>query len=199
MYWIKMKILNLFSLKLCLLMMPQCLIHVPAWLNGSTSPDGQDSKWTTCFSVCHFIGIIHTELCRWPLLRQASVVTVSVLWGQLCLYSSDFDVPRSLICCAMKSKNITIDNSLRQKVNVISRKGLADKQSYQGIISQILFGVSIKFLFDSLESAVLKVFQKLLNTNTIFLLHFGVYFALLWKPDFLNEPELLIKRTWEGN
>lgn len=98
-----------------------------------------------------------------------------------------------------KIKNITIDNCLRQKANVISHRGFAGKQSYQGSISQILFGVSIKFLFDSLKSAALKVFQKVLNTNKIFLLHFGVYFALLWKPDFLNEPELLIKRTSEGN
>lgn len=35
--------------------------------------------------------------------------------------------------------------------------------------------------------------------NRIFLLHFGVYFVLLLKPDFLNESELLLKRTSEGN
>lgn len=57
---------------------------------------------------------------------------------------------------------------------------------------------SIRFLFDSLKSAVLKVFQKLLNMNKIFLLQFRVYFLLLLKQDFLNEPEHLVKRTSEG-
>lgn len=45
-------------------------------------------------------------------------------------------------------------------------------------MSQIPFGVSIEFLFVALKSAVVKVFQKLFNTNKIFLPYFGVYFAL---------------------
>lgn len=87
------------------------------------------------------------------------------------------------------SKDTTIINScLRQRVNVISHKEFSDKRSYQGSISQIFFGVSIKFLIDSSKSVVQKVFQKLLKADFS-----AAYFALL------SKPELLIKRTLEGN
>lgn len=54
-------------------------------------------------------------------------------------------------------------------------------------MSQIPFGMSIEFLFVTLKSTVFKVFQKLLNTNKLFLLYFGVFLALLLKSDFFKE------------